>query len=317
MGVWDTNVFVTGPNGFVGPWVIKDVLGKGAKVFALVKEDIKGSMFNEIKNNNLVVVRGDVRDYDLLKRVISGNDIRICIHLAAQSTVTIANKSPLETLETNIRGTYYLLEALRNSEAERIVVASSDKAYGTQKLPYKEDDELKGLYPYDASKVCLDVLARTYANTYGMPLAVTRCCNIFGGGDMNPNIVPDTLKKVLKNENPVIRSDGTPVRQYLYIKDAVYAYTLLTEKLLDEKVKGEAFNFGSSDPISVMDLVNLILRLTGKENLKPEILGTAKREIDEQYLSSEKAKKLLNWEPKYSLEDGLKETIEWYKRHLK
>lgn len=316
----DVNVLVTGANGFVGSWISKALTGEGASVVALLRDEVPNSAmdFFGIREKLRGIVKGDLADYRTIERALNEYEVEACYHLAAQAIVGIANRSPLSTFESNIKGTWNLLEAARNSDVKRLVVASSDKAYGEHSgLPYKEDYCLNALHPYDASKACADILARTYYKTYGLPVCVTRCANIYGGGDLNfSRLVPDTIRAVLHDKNPIIRSDGTPVRDYLYCKDAVSAYLTLGEKL--DRVKGEAFNFGSNAPISVLELVTKILALSGNKKLRPIIKGTGKTdgEIERQYLSSEKAKKLLGWAPRYEFEKGLKETFEWYKSYF-
>lgn len=316
------NVLITGASGFVGSWISKELINKNGNVVALVKDIKPGSLLNskEISSKLKAVIDGDVRNYELVEDIFNKYEIDTCFHLAAQAIVGVANKSPILTFESNIQGTWNILEIARVSKSLKIiVVASSDKAYGThEELPYTEENCLLGLHPYDASKACADILARTYANTYGLPVTVTRFANIYGGGDLNfSRIVPDTIKSVLLNKNPIIRSDGTPIRDYIYIKDVVNGYLTLAEQTEKENIKGQAFNFGTGKPISVLDLVNKIIKISGK-SLKPEILGKGKLkgEIDKQYLSSEKAKKLLKWKAKYDLDVGLKETIEWYRNIL-
>ena len=314
------NVLVTGVNGFVGSGIAKTLVEKGAGVVALLRDDIPGSPFeySKVRGRLRGIVNGDLTNYQVVQRAFNEYEIEACFHLAAQAIVGVANRSPLSTFESNIKGTWNVLEAARNSEVlGKLVIASSDKAYGEhEKLPYNEDYCLNALHPYDASKACADILARTYYNTYNLPVCIARCANIYGGGDLNfSRLVPDTIRSILQGGNPIIRSDGTPVRDYLYIKDAVSAYLTLGEKL--GKVKGEALNFGSDQPISVLELVTKILEISGSD-LRPIIKGTGKikGEIDRQYLSSEKAGKLLEWVPRYELEDGLKETFEWYKSYF-
>lgn len=316
----DVNVLVTGANGFVGAWIAKALTDKKANVVVLLRDEVPNSPLEYFGVGGRLrgIVKGDLADYHAVERAFNEYEIEACYHLAAQAIVGVANRSPLSTFESNIKGTWNVLEAARNSSVlKKLIVASSDKAYGEHsKLPYKEDYCLNALHPYDASKACADILARTYYNTYGMPVCVARCANIYGGGDLNfSRLVPDTIRAVLESKNPIIRSDGTPVRDYLYVKDAVSAYLTLGEKL--EKVKGEAFNFGSNAPISVLDLVTKILDISGS-NLKPIIKGKGKTkgEIDRQYLYSEKARKLLGWSPRYELDEGLKETFEWYKSYF-
>ena len=235
-------------------------------------------------------------------------------HLAAQAIVGTANKSPISTFETNIKGTWNVLEACRQLGTKRTIAASSDKAYGEhEKLPYKEEFCLSGLTPYEASKSCTDILARTYAKTYGLPIAVTRCGNIYGGGDLNwSRIIPGTIRSVLNNERPIIRSDGTLIRDYIYILDVVNAYIIITEQLDRKEVAGEAFNLGTKMPLSVLELVKKIITLTQRK-IEPQILNEVKNEIRAQYLDWAKAKRILGWEPMYSLDEGLKETLQWYR----
>jgi CDP-glucose 4,6-dehydratase len=317
---WDSkNVFVTGADGFIGSWVAKTLVEKNANVIVVVR-DIKVRSNIDVMNlrGKVTIVQGDILDYPLMERVINEYDIDTVFHLAAQALVGIANKSPISTFNTNIRGTWNILEACRKiGTVKRIVVASSDKAYGVHKeLPYTEEAPLHGLYPYDASKACADILSRSYFVSYGLPVAVTRNANTYGGGDMNfSRIIPDGICSTLKGKRLEIRSDGTPERDYMYIKDAVSGYLTLAEQLNRKEVQGQAFNFGTETPISVLDLFNKIIKLIGKD-IKPKVLGTATNEIDRQYLGIEKVKKVLSWTPKYSLDEGLKETIEWYKEFL-
>ena len=317
----DCNVFVTGANGFVGSWLTKALVEKGAKVIILIRDEIPGSSLSDIGIYSKLggIIKGTVTDYKIVERVFNEYEIDTCFHLAAQAIVSTANRSPLSTFESNIRGTWNILEAARNAQTlERLIVASSDKAYGEHdKLPYTEDFCLQAMHPYDASKACADILTRSYFNTYNLPVVVIRCANIYGGGDLNfSRIIPDTIRSVLAGKYPVIRSDGTPVRDYIYIEDVVDAYLSLAEKL--EEVKGEAFNFGTNLPISVLDLVTSIIKISGKTHLKPIIKGRGKTkgEIDRQYMSCEKALKMLGWKPKYDLNNGLRETIEWYKKYF-
>lgn len=314
-------VFITGADGFVGGWLAKVLVEQGAHVVILVR-DMKRELAYKLFHidNRLTQVMGDLRDYDLLERILNEYSIEVCFHLGAQTLVQIANQSPVSTFESNIKGTWHLLEACRKTEGIKgIIVASSDKAYGVQKnLPYTEESPLLGLYPYDASKACTDILARSYAVSYGLPVAVTRNANTYGGGDLNfSRIIPDAICSILEDREFIIRSDGTPVRDYIYVKDAVSGYLVLAEKIDEPGVRGEAFNFGTQHPVSVLALFEKIVKIYGKPHIKPKILGTAKNEIDEQYLAIDKAKKILNWKPKFNLEAGLKLTIDWYKEYLK
>ncbi len=317
----DLPVLVTGADGFIGSWVAKELIGKGANVFTIVR-DIK--KYNNIDvfglREKINIIHGDLINFDVCNRIMEEYEISMCFHLAAQAIVGTANLSPLSTFESNIKGTWNILEAARLSKfIKGIVVASSDKAYGVQKkLPYTEESPLSGLYPYDSSKACADILARSYFKTYGLPVSVTRNANTYGGADLNfSRLVPDTIRSVLYNKQLIIRSDGTPERDYMYIKDSVNAYLVLAANLNRKNVKGEAFNFGTGKPISVLNLYNKIIKFMSKDNIKPKVLGEAKHEIDRQYLSINKAKKVLKWQPIYSLDKGLKETIAWYKIFFK
>jgi len=266
------------------------------------------------------VVRGDVTDYTLLERILAEYEVDTIFHLAAQTIVSIANRNPLSTFETNIKGTWLLLEAARRVDTvKRVLVASSDKAYGThEQLPYTESAPLLACHPYDVSKACADMLARTYAVTYNLPVTTTRCANLYGGGDLNWNrIIPGTMRSVIQGERPIIRSDGTLLRDYLYVQDAVAAYLSLAEALEETALLGQAFNFGTDDPQSVLDIVQAIIAISDYPKIEPVILNEAPNEIQAQYLSSEKAGRLLGWEPVHSLHKALGETLAWYKVFLK
>jgi CDP-glucose 4,6-dehydratase len=320
-GFWqDRRVFVTGGTGLVGSWTVRALLERGAHVVGLVRDGVHGS---ELVRAGLVdridVVRGDVADQPLLERALAEYEIQTVIHLAAQTIVGIANRSPLSTFETNIKGTWCLLEAARRCGYNpQIVVASSDKAYGEQaQLPYTEDAPLQGRHPYDASKSCTDILALTYHHTYRLPVCVTRCGNFFGGGDLNWNrIVPGTIRSVLRGQRPVIRSDGTFVRDYFYVKDGAAAYLHLAECMARRpEVVGHAFNFSTEIQVTALEMVQRLLRLMGSP-LLPDVRGEATNEIKHQYLSAEKARRMLDWRPRYSLDGALAETIAWYEQHL-
>lgn len=315
------NVLVTGADGFIASWIAKDLIDKEAHIITIIRDIKKPRISLDLLGirNKMTLIQGDITDYSLVQRVLNQYSVDTCFHLAAQAIVGIANRSPVSTFDSNIKGTWTIFEAVRNSKSiERVVVASSDKAYGDQKkLPYTEDMPLLGIYPYDASKVCTDVLSRSFAKTYGLPVAVTRCANIYGGADLHMDrLIPGTICSVLKGETPIIRSDGTPERDYMYIKDAVNAYLILAENLDRKEVRGEAFNFGTEKPISVLELFKKIIKICGKD-VKPKILNEAKNEIQCQYLSTEKARKILGWSVKFSLDEGLKETAQWYKEYLK
>jgi CDP-glucose 4,6-dehydratase len=316
----DRPTFVTGATGLVGSWLIRQLLGAGADIVCLVRdwvpqsEFVRTGMIERVK-----VVRGDLRDREILERTLGEYEIDTVIHLAAQTIVTIANRNPVSTFESNITGTWNLLEACRRSpKVKQIVVASSDKAYGDQNtLPYREDHPLQGQHPYDVSKSCADLIAHTYAVTYDLPVVITRCGNFYGGGDLNWNrIIPGTIRSVLRGQKPVIRSNGEYVRDYFYVEDGAAAYMLLAEQLAARpELKGEAFNFSNEIQMTVCEIVDEILRLMDSD-LKVDILNETNNEILHQYLSAEKARKQLSWSPLFTLEEGLARTIAWYKDFL-
>jgi CDP-glucose 4,6-dehydratase len=321
MDFWQgRRVFVTGGGGFVGSWLGKALVERGASVTCLLLDrDRHSNLEVQGIGEQVETVSGDLVDFECVRRAIAESKADSVFHLAAQAIVGVANASPLPTFAANIQGTWNLLEAARIAgHVERIVVASSDKAYGDQPvLPYTEDLPLAALYPYDASKACADVLARSYGRTYDLPVAVTRMANIYGGADRNASrIVPGTIVSALRGENPVVRSDGTPLRDYMYVEDAVAAYLALAEYLPDRGLHGEAFNFGTKAPVSVLDLVNLIIERVGNP-VYPDIRSKAKLhgEIDEQFLDSDKALRVLGWGPQVSLQEGIDRTIEWYREH--
>ena len=316
----DRNVLVTGCTGLLGSWLTKSLCEKEANVIGLIRDLVPRSNLNWSGfDNKIVSVRGEIEDYFLLERTINEYEIDTVFHLAAQTIVTIANRNPISTFRANIEGTWNLLEACRRAPlVKRIIVASSDKAYGDQeRLPYDEKTPLEGRHPYDVSKSCADLICRSYYETYGLPVCVTRCGNFYGGGDLNFNrIVPGTIRSIIKDERPIIRSDGTYLRDYFYIRDGAESYMLLAEKMENKDIHGEAFNFSTEHPNSVLEIVNKIIGLM-KSNLEPEILDSVTNEIRDQYLSAQKAKDLLDWHPIYSLDAGLKETIEWYQMFFK
>jgi len=314
----DRPTLVTGATGLVGGWLVRRLLEAEADVICLVRDWIPQSELNSSGMLARVkVVRGDVRDQALLERTLGEHEIDTVIHLAAQTIVPIANRNPISTLETNVAGTWALLEAARRSPAvKQLVLASSDKAYGEQKnLPYDESMPLQGRHPYDVSKSAADLIAQAYAATYELPVAITRCGNFYGGGDLNwSRIVPGTIRSVLRGQRPVIRSDGRYVRDYFYVEDGAAAYMFLAERLAaNPELRGEAFNFSNDQPITVLELTSLILKLM-KSDLEPDIRNEAANEIECQYLSSEKARSKLGWAPLFQLEAGLRLTIDWYRK---
>jgi CDP-glucose 4,6-dehydratase len=316
----DRPTLITGATGLVGSWLVKRLIDSKADVVCLMRDWIPQSEL--VRSNSLEqvkVVRGDVRDQPLLERALTEHEIDTVIHLAAQTIVPVAGRNPVSTFETNVAGTWTLLEACRRSPTvKQIVLASSDKAYGEQtKLPYDETTPLQGVHPYDVSKSCADLIGHSYAKVYGIPLAITRCGNFYGGGDLNfSRIVPGTIRSVLRGNRPVIRSDGQFIRDYFYVEDGAIAYMLLAEKLAENRnLIGEAFNFSNEYEVSVVDLVERILALM-KSNLQPDIRNEAAHEIRRQVLSARKAKQMLDWSPTFDLAQGLARTVEWYRAYF-
>ena len=309
-------VFVTGGTGFIGTWLVKELVDNQANVSVLVKELLKKGNFQRLgleKKTNILF--GDILDFNSIKLFLEKYQIDSVFHLAAQPLVQLAYQNPLITLETNVMGSVNILEACRlNKKIKRIVVASSDKAYGSSdRLPYDESFPLKGEYPYDVSKSCTDLIAQSYGKTYGLPIAITRLSNVYGGGDLNfDRIVPETIMHILNDEEISIRSNGKFKREFVYVKDAAHAYTVLAEKIQELGLKGDAFNFGVDKPSEIIGLVKNIIKVSGKPESKFKILDIVKAEIKDQYLSSRKAREILRWMPHYNLEDGLKETYDWY-----
>jgi CDP-glucose 4,6-dehydratase len=312
----DRPTLVTGATGLVGGWVVKRLLRSQSDIVCLVRdwvpesEFVRSSLLSQVKT-----VRGDVCDQQLLERVLGEYEIDTVIHLAAQTLVPVANRNPVATFESNIGGTWSLLEACRRSpKVKQIVLASSDKAYGdAEKLPYDESKPLCGRQPNDVIKSCADLIAQSYATTYGLPVAITRCGNFYGAGDLNWNrIVPGTIRSVLRGERPVIRSDGQNIRDYFYVEDGAAAYLLLAEKLaVDPALRGEAFNFSNEVQLTVLELVQKILDLMGSR-LTPDVRNEASNEIRHQSLSAQKARERLGWQPLFAMDEGLRKTISWY-----
>ncbi len=315
---YNRNVFVTGCSGFLGSHVVKTLTAAGANVTGLIRDYTPESYLYSLDNRRINLITGSLEDVQLLERALGEYETDTVFHLAAQAIVSVANRNPLPTFNTNIMGTCNILEACRRSPlVKKVIVASSDKAYGVQNiLPYNEDMPLKGSHPYDVSKSCADLIANAYHKTYSLPVCITRCGNMYGGGDLNFNrIVPQTIRSVLKGEAPIIRSDGSFIRDYIYVEDAALAYLLLAEKMENPALHGEAFNISSEAKLSVLELVDKILRLMNSK-LEPVILNQGSNEIRNQYLSSEKAKGLLGWEPQYPIDEGLMHTIDWYRDYF-
>lgn len=316
----DRPTLVTGATGLVGGWTVKRLLELGADVVCLVRDHVPRSLLlSEELLQRVKVVRGDVTDQPLLERTLGEYEIDTVLHLAAQTIVGVANRNPVSTFESNIAGTWCLLEAARRTPTiKAIVMASSDKAYGDQAVqPYNEDMPLQGQHPYDVSKSCGDLIAQTYANTYDTPVAITRCGNFYGGGDLNFNrIIPGTLRSILRGQRPVIRSDGTFIRDYFYVEDGAAAYTLLAEQLVTKpELAGRAFNFSYGHRHTVTEITELILKLMDSD-LKPDIRNQASHEIREQCLDASRARAELGWESLHNLDVGLERAIAWYRDYF-
>lgn len=316
----DRPTLVTGATGLVGGWLTERLVNSGAEVVCLIRDWVPQSeLVRAGVTERVKVVRGDVRDQAMLERALGEYEIDTVIHLAAQTIVPIANRNPVSTFDTNIGGTWALLEACRRSPAvKQIVFASSDKAYGDHEtLPYAEDAPLQGRHPYDVSKSCADLITQSYAATYGLPAVITRCGNFYGGGDLNWNrLVPGTIRSAIRGQRPVIRSDGKYIRDYFYVEDGAAVYMLLAEALAkNPDLRGHAFNFSNEIQVTVLELVNRILAIMGSD-LEPDVRNEASHEIRHQYLSAAKAREGLNWRPLFALDQGLERTINWYKKFL-
>ena len=313
-------VFITGCTGLVGAWLTEWLVSAGADVVGLIRDDTPTSNFFRLGlDRRVAAVRGDLEDYALLERALNEHEIEVVFHLGAQTIVGIANHNPLSTFTANIQGTWNLLEAARRARGVKaFVLASSDKAYGTHEvLPYTEEAPLIGRHPYDVSKSCADLIAQSYWATYELPVAITRCGNFYGGGDLNFNrIVPGTIRSLIDGQAPIIRSDGTLIRDYFYVKDGVGAYVTTAEKLLAGGAAGEAYNFSNESQVTVRELVEVVRRAFGDTRLEPVVLNNAPNEIPHQYLSAAKARRDLDWKPRYTLEQGMTETVQWYRQYF-
>jgi len=316
----ERRVFVTGATGIVGSWLVRELLARKAHVAVLVRDaDPQSELLRSGDIQRCSVFNGTVEDLWTLERAISLHEAEYVFHLAAQTIVGVAHRNPFTTFETNVRGTYNLFEACRihASLVRGVIVASSDKAYGeVDALPYVETMPLRGRHPYEVSKSCTDLIASSYCHSYGVPVTIARCGNIYGGGDLNwSRIVPGTIRSLLRGERPTLRSDGTFRRDYIYVKDVARAYMLLGERSSDPAVRGEAFNFSDESPLSVLDIVNAIRRLLCSD-LEPDVRNVAQGEIRDQYLSAAKARDTLSWRATYDLDAALRETIAWYRALL-
>ena len=314
------SVLVTGASGVVGSWLVKELLSQGATVVALLRDELPDSELLRSGQIALVTkIRGGLEDLRLLQRTLAEYEVDVIFHLGAQTQVMTADRDPLGTLEANVRGTYNLLEAMRSAAPRApTVIASSDKAYGhAESLPYTESHPLAGRGVYDASKSAADLIAAAYGRTFNLPIGIARCGNVYGGGDLNwARLVPGTIRSLLRGERPILRSDGRPRRDYLYVRDAAGAYLRVAESLLAGSAWGEAFNFGHGVPVSVAEIVGALGTITGRTDLEPIIRAEADREIGDQWLDASKARARLGWEPAYGLTDGLTETVAWYQELL-
>ena len=312
---------VTGASGLLGGWMVKELISAGAQVVCLVRDWVPDAqLIADRLIDRVIVVRGDVRDRGLIERTLAEYDVSTVFHLSAQTLVQVGNRNPAATFEANIQGTWTLLEACRTHGAPvQVVVASSDKAYGDQTvLPYTEDTPLRGRHPYDVSKSCADLIAQAYSASYGMPIVITRCGNLYGGGDLNwSRLIPGPIRSALAGERPIIRSDGRAVRDYVYVEDGVRAYFAAAEALAAcPDLRGHAFNFGYDAPLSVLEVVRAVLNEVGRPDLEPDVRAETTNEIPAQYLDSSKARRVLQWTPRVGLQEGLRRTIAWYRQFL-
>jgi CDP-glucose 4,6-dehydratase len=319
VGVTPSSVFVTGAYGLLGSWLVKALVREGHAVTVLKRDvDVRSALTIEGTEDEVNVVRGDLLDAALMERVLADYEVDTVFHLAAQTLVGVAHRSPVPTFEVNIRGTWILLDACRRMETRRVVVAASDKAYGVhEELPYREDFALRPRYPYDVSKAATDLIAQSYWHTYELPVAITRFANLYGGGDLNASrLVPESVAAALQNRPPVIRSDGTLERDFIYVEDAVDAYLAIADLLADGRGLGEAFNAGSDRPHSVLEVVSMVCRVAGAD-VEPDVRGEGvpDGEIARQWVDSTKLREMSGWAPRHDLESGLAKTVEWYRAH--
>ena len=316
----DRPVLVTGGTGLLGGWLVRELLERHSQVTVLVRDGAPHSLFMRSGFDlRATIVHGSLEDPALMRRTLAEYGVQTVFHLAAQTQVRVARADPVATLETNVRGTWTLLEAARAWGRADVVVASSDKAYGEPPtLPYTEDQPLRGRYPYDVSKSCADLICGMYAATYALPVIITRCANLYGGGDLNfERLIPGVMRSTMQGERFVVRSDGQFVRDYLYVEDAVSAYLRLAEGLAaDRTLTGEAFNVGADERHSVLEVVREILRLLNRQDLEPIVRGEVSAEIREQYLSAAKARRQLGWAPRHSFAEGLTRTAAWYRAYF-
>jgi CDP-glucose 4,6-dehydratase len=317
----DRPTLVTGATGLLGTALVSRLLEAGAHVVCLIRDWIPQSeLVGSGALERVRVARGDLRDQALLERVMGEHEIDTVMHLAAQAVVSIAQRNPISTLETNVAGTWRLLEAARRSPTVRqIVVTSSDKAYGEQpELPYRENTPLQGRHPYDVSKSCADLICQMYAHSYGTPVCITRCGNFYGPGDLNWNrLVPGTFRSAFLGQRPIVRSNGQLVRDYIHVDDGAAAHIALAHALAQRReLAGQAFNFSNQEPLTALEMVARVLAAAGRSELEPDVRDQASGEIPRQFLATDKARELLGWAPRWSLDEGLRETAGWYERFV-
>lgn len=313
-------VLVTGATGLLGSWLVPELLDRGASVVVLVRDQVSSSFVIRGRwLKQVVVVLGSLTEEGLLARALSEHSIQTVFHLGAQTLVGVAKVNPVGTLEANVRGTWLLLEAARQVEVQQVVVASSGKAYGEScHLPYREDHPLVGRYPYDVSKSCTDLITAMYACSYGLPATIVRCGNLFGGGDLNfSRLIPGVIQATLHDRRFLIRSDGKFIRDFLYVEDAAAAYLWLAECMAtDSSLNGEAFNFGLELRPTMLDLTEKITRMMNRSDLEPIVQNVVSAEIREQTLDTSKARERLCWVPRFTMEEGLARTIDWYREYF-
>lgn len=317
MSFWtNRKVFVTGGTGLMGRWLINELQQAGADLFVLLRRDLPAAAAGNA--GRCTAITGDIRDLEAIRQALTGHEIDTVFHLAAQAIVGKAKADPAGTLDTNVRGTWSVLEAARSSQVRQIVVASSERAYGSRSISYDETYPLEGRQPYDCSKSCGDLVTMMYASTYKLPACIVRCANLYGGGDLNfDRVIPGVIQATIKGKPFVIRSDGKFIRDFLYVKDAALGCMLAAERLAEDRtLAGEAFNLSMEVRLTVKEVVSLVLRLMNREDIQPVTLNEASSEHRERYIQSAKARQQLNWQPAYSLEEGLRETIEWYRKYF-
>jgi CDP-glucose 4,6-dehydratase len=318
---WDgRSVFVTGCSGFLGGWLARALLDHGARVSGLVRGAAAARpLYADGLADRVSTVTGSIGDLTLLCDALAEHDVEVVFHLAAQAITSAARRDPIGTLDTNIRGTWNVLEASRRSgSVKAFVLASSVKVYGAQpSLPFSEDAPLNGCQPYDASKIGAELISSTYHRAYELPVVITRCGNLYGGGDLHwDRIVPGTIRAASEGRRPVVRGGGTPLRDYLYVEDAIDAFLRLAQVAREPAIAGQAFNIGTGASSSELEMTEQILRAMDREDLKPEVLPASPHAIIHQSLATDKLRAATGWTATRELEDGLARTVAWYRDYL-